>query len=334
MLTLSIRKEVVDQTWSVENIAREYAPPSWRHVFEAARNELSDVSDILAEQESVYGPYYPLKQDLFTAFHKTPLQNVKVVIMGMDPYPQGVIVNGVNVPRAVGVSFGTRQGDAIPSSLANIYKELANSVHGFQIPDHGDLSEWMCQGVLMLNACLTVRPGIPGSHGDIWLGFIKRVCTAISLVNPHCIYLLWGQQAQKLKPMLGERSVVFEAAHPSGQSARRGFFGCNHFNLVNQTLISQGHVGINWRISPMRLLAERTPVQMPPVTMPDLLPVSVSDLPSIPPLKRKHNDLPQIPTVPLPIIPNTTTRTHANGDSPPPNMTFINEVPVISAIVR
>lgn len=330
MLTLSVRREAVDQTWSVERIAREYAPPSWKKVFEEAHNELKDVSDILEADERTHGPYYPLKEDLFAAFHKTALQDVKVVIMGMDPYHQGIVLNGVNVPRAVGVSFGTRQGDSIPSSLQNIYKELAQSVHGFQIPDHGDLSEWMSQGVLMLNSCLTVRQGQAGSHGDIWHGFIKRVCAAIALVNPRCIYLLWGQQAQKLRPMLGERSVILEAAHPSGLSAKRGFFGCNHFNLVNSTLIAQKHVGINWRISPMRLLTERAPIDVATIFQP----VNVSELPSLPPLKRRSPDLPQIPTAALPIIPHTTTRTSTSPNNSPPNMAFINEAPVIPAIVR
>lgn len=330
MIKLSVRSAVIDQTWSVKRIADEYAPASWKKTFDDAKNEIADVSEILDEQERTYGPYYPLKQDLFAAFHKTPLHTVKVVILGMDPYHQGIVLNGVNVPRAVGCSFGVRQGDSIPSSLGNIYKELAKSVHGFQTPDHGDLSEWMSQGVLMLNACLTVRPGQAGSHGEIWHGFIKRVFTAIAEVNPYCIYLLWGQNAQKLKPMLGERSIVFEAPHPSGYSANRGFIGCNHFNLVNQTLISQGHVGINWRISPLRQLAERAPIVSP--TPLHLTPVSVQDLPSIPPLqpRRKSPEMPYVPNAPLPIIPHTS----GSPNNSPPTISFMNEVPIIPAIVQ
>jgi uracil-DNA glycosylase len=309
MLNLNVITQPVDQTWSIERIGRDARPVTWEAVFEDAGPELHDVSTILDEQERMYGMYYPLKKDLFTALHLTPLSGVKVVIIGQDPYPQTISVNGVSLPRAVGLSFSVRQEDSIPSSLQNIYTELANTVKGFVRPDHGDLREWARQGILLLNSCLTVRPGQPGSHGDIWLGFISKVFRAIAAVNPYCIYLLWGREAQKLKPMLGERSIILEAAHPSGLSARRGFFGCNHFNQVNEILIRQGKVGINWRISTLKeLRAPSAPVAIPvpretmtQAFQPKFVPIDVR-LP-VETNRSPSDTVPQIPQVPLPTAP-------------------------------
>lgn len=249
MFTLAVMDKPVDQTWPIEEVAKLY-PPTWEEVFENATNEIRDISQILNEQEINYGPYFPLKKDIFNAFYYTQLSKVKVVILGQDPYHQSIFVDGKNLPRSAGMSFSVRKEDSIPSSLQNIYTELSNSVFGFNRPNHGDLTHWAVQGVLMLNACLTVKPGKPGSHGDIWLGFINRVFKAIAMSNPRCIYLLWGKEVQKLRPMLGDKSIVLEAAHPSGLSANRGFYGCNHFVLVNEYLVKQGKTGINWSEAP------------------------------------------------------------------------------------
>lgn len=308
MLTLNVMNQPIDQTWSIERIATDARPITWEAVFEESKHELHDVSQILEERERTHGTYYPLKQDIFAAFHYTPLNNVKVVILGQDPYHQTITINGKSVPRAVGLSFSVRQEDSIPSSLQNIYTELANSVRGFRKPDHGDLREWARQGVLLLNTCLTVQPGQAGSHGDIWLGFIVRVFRAIAAVNPNCVYMLWGREAQKIKPILGERSIILEAAHPSGLSARRGFFGCNHFNLANDALIRQGKVGINWRISTLsELRAPSAPITVSPTTktavvhQPMLTPVNVDMLPMIIPLKQPVPKFPQV-QVPIPTV--------------------------------
>jgi uracil-DNA glycosylase len=261
MLTLNILRKPVDQEWTIKRIASEAPPTTWEKVFENAKAEIHDLSTILDEQERMFGQYYPLKKDIFAAFQYTSLANVKLVILGQDPYHQTININEtpnpnnptargtLTLPRAIGLSFSVRKEDTIPSSLKNIYAELANTVHGFRSPDHGDLREWARQGVLLLNTCLTVRPGNAGSHGDIWLGFISKVFKAIAIANPYCIYMLWGREAQKVKPMLGDHSIILEAAHPSGLSARRGFFGCNHFNIANDYLIKHGKIGINWCIN-------------------------------------------------------------------------------------
>jgi uracil-DNA glycosylase len=238
--------EEINKDWNIYQISKKFPPNSWEKVFKEAKNELKDVSEILQKDEEKNGEFFPLKSDIFRAFYLTPLTNTKVVIIGQDPYHNNVFLNGKTLPRAVGMSFSVRRDDAIPSSLQNIFTELSNTVKGFKPPCSGDLSTWAYQGVLLLNTCLTVRPGKPGSHGEIWLGFIYRVFKAISEVNPSCIFLLWGKEAQKLKTMIGEKSVILEAAHPSGFSARRGFFGCNHFNEVNKILLKQGKSEIKW----------------------------------------------------------------------------------------
>jgi uracil-DNA glycosylase len=141
-----------------------------------------------------------------------------------------------------------KKGTKIPSSLVNMFKEIKNTVTGFETPSHGDLTGWARQGVLLLNTCLTVRPASPGCHKEIWLGFIKKVINAIIDTNPNCIFVLWGRKAQKVRKMLGERATVLEAAHPSGFSAHRGFFGCNHFNQINTLLSESGQRQINWNL--------------------------------------------------------------------------------------
>lgn len=351
--TQQVKDYPIDQSWNVKRIAEEAPPESWEKVFEDAKYELEDVSKILDEQERIYGSYYPLKKDIFAAFQRTKLSDVKVVILGQDPYPQTISVNGKSVARAVGFSFSVRKEDSIPSSLRNIYIELANSVRGFTTPDHGCLEEWTNQGVLMLNSCLTIRPGSPGSHGDIWLGFINKVFRAIAEVNPYCIFLLWGREAQKIKPMLGERSIVLEAAHPSGLSARRGFFGCNHFNQVNHYLILQGKVGINWKISPLANLlhpdtqsthteTHQRKLNLAPVD-PNLLITAVSNKPTTAPQVNPSPKIPYVeqrkPVIPIILdIPNVKPKTpNIEKETPivetkksPTNKSIIPTIPKIN----
>lgn len=227
-------------------------PAAWQSVFQEARNELADISNSINIDEGQYGQCYPLRSDIFNAFWYTPLHRVNVVIVGQDPYPQALTLGDGSIgPRAVGLSFSVRRGDAIPSSLANIYKELQHSgMFGYRtLPDHGDLSAWCRQGVLLLNSCLTVRPGQPGSHGAVWSGFISRVLAAIAQVNPYCIFMLWGNQAREIKKLPGwsETFLRVEGVHPSGMNGNK-FVGCNHFRIVNDTLKAQGKRPIVWKV--------------------------------------------------------------------------------------
>ena len=244
-LVILEKEDIIDNSWTVIRVARKRAPLGWKKVFRNADLEILDVSHILENDKRVNGRFYPDCSILFRAFEITPLSSVRVVIIGQDPYHGS---NYDRTPQAQGMSFSVKRGAKIPSSLKNIYKEIRDSYPQFTIPSHGDLTGWAFQGVLLLNSCLTVRPGFPGSHKEIWLGFVKKVINAVIDTNPHCIFVLWGRKAQKVRKMLGERVTVLEAAHPSGYSAHRGFFGCGHFKIINEKLIELGQTQIDWNL--------------------------------------------------------------------------------------
>jgi len=243
----------VDNSWTIERIATECPPSGWESVFTESLPELRTTSYGIEVEKSMGHVIYPATKDIFQAFRLTPLSSVKVVIVGQDPYHSTSYNNNVAYPTAMGLSFSVRKWDNIPSSLQNIYKELSNTVPGFVTPDHGDLTSWAQQGVLMLNRSLTVRAGEADSHDPVvWDGFISKVMEAIKQVNPHCIYVLWGRNAQKLLSKIADPAVKLLSVHPSGLSAYKGFFGCNHFNLINQELHKQGKSAINWQLPLLR----------------------------------------------------------------------------------
>ena len=184
---------------------------------------------------------YPPTKDVFNAFRFTELSDVKVVILGQDPY------HGPN--QAHGLSFSVHPGVRIPPSLLNMYKELASSIEGFQIPNHGYLESWAKQGVLLLNTVLTVQAGLAHSHASLgWEKFTDRV---ISVINEHregVVFLLWGAHAQKKGSIIDQtRHHVLKTVHPSPLSAHRGFLGCGHFVKTNQLLEAQGFTPIDWQ---------------------------------------------------------------------------------------
>lgn len=186
---------------------------------------------------------FPAKSLIFNAFSHTPFEKVKVVIIGQDPY------HGIN--QAHGLAFSVQKGVPLPPSLKNIFKELQSEYKNYQYPNHGDLSQWANQGVLLLNATLTVESSDPGSHQNRgWETFTDRVIQILSEKRSGIIFLLWGKYAQaKSKLINKEKHIVLTAAHPSPLSAYNGFFGCNHFIKTNEILIQKGEKAINWQIS-------------------------------------------------------------------------------------
>ena len=228
---------------SILEVARKYTPKSWEDFFKNADPELELISEIVESKESSTGiTCFPERKNLFRAFEITPLSKVSVVIFGQDPYHQYL---DTGLPRAQGLSFSVCKEDTIPSSLQNIFKELKDDL-GVDNFAHGDLSYWGYQGVLLLNTSLTVTPDNPNSHGNIWKGFVNKVIKTINEVNPHCIYVLWGKNAQGLKKYISDTSHVLMTSHPSGLSARYGFYGCKHFSQINTILTSLGRRQINW----------------------------------------------------------------------------------------
>lgn len=182
---------------------------------------------------------FPPPKLIFNAFDHCSFDNVRVVILGQDPY------HGVG--QAHGLSFSVPDGVTPPPSLKNIYKELAADIGG-EIPTGGNLEHWADQGVLLLNATLTVRAGQAGSHQKKgWENFTDRVIQAISDSKEHVVFLLWGRYAQQKGARIDRsKHLVLEAAHPSPFSAHSGFFGCKHFSKTNAYLEEHGRKPIDW----------------------------------------------------------------------------------------
>ncbi len=195
------------------------------------------------EQENEQGTIvYPKHSDVFNAFNLTPFNEVKVVILGQDPY------HGAH--QAHGLSFSVQMGVAIPPSLKNIYKELQADIPEFSMPSHGDLTSWAKQGVLLLNSTLTVRSNQPGSHQKMgWEQFTDQAIRALSEQREGLVFMLWGRHAQVKASLIDpKKHVVLTAAHPSPFSAYNGFFGCTHFSKANAYLLSKGEKPISWQI--------------------------------------------------------------------------------------
>lgn len=184
---------------------------------------------------------YPPSEEIFTAFSLTDLDDVKVLILGQDPYHE--------VGQAHGLSFSVKPGIQIPPSLQNIYKELKDEM-GLYIPNNGYLTKWASQGVLMLNTVLTVRSGMANSHKGIgWEQFTDAAIEALNKLDKPIVYMLWGSNAQSKEKMLNnKKQLVLKAPHPSPLSAYRGFFGCNHFIKCNEFLKANGISEIDWQI--------------------------------------------------------------------------------------
>ncbi len=244
---LNITYDVIQM--SIAEYYTENCPKGWEHLFETARGELNHISNLLKDEKM----YYPLKTDIFKVYEMMKPEDIKVVLIGQDPYPQYINIDGIGTPRAMGMSFSVKRGDSIPSSLQNIFKELLRSVNGFIPPTHGDLSRWCKQGVFLLNIALTVEPGKPDSHTQLWMGFIKKTLGHILSINPKCIYMLWGNNAKSVIPFIG-KSEVLTTSHPSGFSCRMGFLGCDHFNKVNEILVKQGKKKIDWNLDDKPIL--------------------------------------------------------------------------------
>ena len=182
---------------------------------------------------------YPPSEDIFNAFHFTPLKEVKVLILGQDPYH--------DVGQAHGLCFSVQEGVAQPPSLQNIFKEI-HSETGAPIPASGDLTRWARQGVLLLNSLLTVRAHQPGSHqGKGWEQFTDAVIAALNREREHLVFLLWGSYAIRKGSLVdSSRHLVLTSPHPSPLSSYRGFFGNHHFTLCNDYLIQHGQQPILW----------------------------------------------------------------------------------------
>ncbi|NBW76136.1 MAG: uracil-DNA glycosylase [Sphingomonadaceae bacterium] len=224
----------------------ETVPESWREVLEPvlASARSRQLGGFLKAEEAAGKAIYPPRGLRLAALELTALDAVKVVILGQDPY------HGPG--QAHGLSFSVQDGVKVPPSLVNIYKELASDL-GLAVPRHGNLTHWARQGVLLLNAALTVEDGQPASHqGRGWEEITDAVIAAVAAKAEPCVFLLWGSHAQrKAQSVPGLRSshhLVLTAPHPSPLSAHRGFLGCRHFSQANAFLEDKGRGGVDWAL--------------------------------------------------------------------------------------
>ncbi|WP_296879550.1 uracil-DNA glycosylase [uncultured Methanobrevibacter sp.] len=199
--------------------------------------KIKDFIDEEYKSKTIYPPY----DEIFNAFKLTPLSNVKVVILGQDPYHEK--------GQAHGLAFSTPPGRPIPRSLKNIFKEI-NAEYGYPIPKSGCLESWANQGVFLLNTVLTVEEGNANSHSKCgWQTFTDNVIKLLNCQSQPIVFLLWGKQAEKKKELINNPNhLVLITSHPSPFSARRGFLGSNHFIKANEFLSNNGLEEINWEI--------------------------------------------------------------------------------------
>jgi uracil-DNA glycosylase len=216
--------------------------PSWLAALspETHREYWNKLQDFVAKERKEH-TVYPPEKDVFNAFRYTPLDKVKVFLLGQDPYP--------GAGQAHGLCFSVRPGIRLPGSLKNIYQELQDDL-GIAPVKHGYLASWARQGVLMLNACLTVRAEKPNSHANKgWEEFTDAAIKAVNDLKRPVVFLLWGAYAQKKIKLIDEsRHIIIKSAHPSPLSAANGFFGSKPFSKINDALKKLGEEPINWKL--------------------------------------------------------------------------------------
>lgn len=218
--------------------------PSWQNVLkdEFDKPYMTNLKNFLKQEKEVGQLVYPNNTDIFNAFKHTPFNKVKVVILGQDPYhgPQ----------QAHGLSFSVQKGIAIPRSLENIYKELTTDIPGFKKPSHGNLEDWANQGVLLLNATLTVRAHTAASHQKKgWETFTDEVIKKLSDMRTGLVFILWGAYAQSKIPLIDQsKHHIIKSVHPSPLSVERGFWGSKPFSKANDYLVKEGETPIDWQI--------------------------------------------------------------------------------------
>lgn len=218
--------------------------PSWKAELkeEFKKSYFLQIATFLKTEKALNKVIYPPGTLIFNAFNQTPFNKLKVVIIGQDPY------HGAG--QAHGLSFSVQNGIKPPPSLVNIYKEIQRDI-GIAMPkEYGNLTNWAQQGVLLLNAALTVRDGEPFSHAKFgWADFTDSVIQKISDKKKGVVFLLWGKFAQDKQVLIDEtKHHVLKAAHPSPFSADKGFFGCKHFSKTNEFLVKEGHQPIDWKL--------------------------------------------------------------------------------------
>ena len=217
-------------------------PESWREVLrnETSQPYFADLSEFVLRERKAF-TVFPSEHEVFTSLQLTSPDDVRIVIVGQDPY------HGAG--QAHGLSFSVQHGTRIPPSLRNIYAELHSDLD-VPLPSHGNLEAWAKQGVLLLNSTLTVREGEAGSHaGHGWETFTDAIISYLGSRQEHIVFVLWGAHAGKKTSLIGQHHTVITSVHPSPLSAHRGFFGSRPFSQANRALSNRNQPEINWMIA-------------------------------------------------------------------------------------
>lgn len=221
---------------------------SWKPILESEfeKNYFKEIEHFVANQAAQGKTIFPKEEDVFSIFNAVDFEDVKVIVLGQDPYHGD--------KQAHGLSFSVPVGTKIPPSLRNIYKELASDV-GFSIPNHGNLQSWANQGIFLLNAVLTVNANEAASHKNAgWEHFTDAIISKLSQEREHLVFLLWGSFALKKSSLIDQsKHLILSTVHPSPLSAHRGFLGCKHFSATNSYLTQKEKVPINWQIEDKNL---------------------------------------------------------------------------------
>ena len=227
--------------------------PHWQQIIEQEQQQdyYCQLQESITQQSAQGITIFPEEKDVFHAFEFCDLADVKVVVLGQDPYHGVGKGDYCNQPQAHGLAFSVTTNIKTPPSLVNIYKELVTDIEGFITPTHGNLTSWAEQGVLLLNTVLTVQQGQAHSHAKLgWERFTDEIISQINQYNDGCVFILWGAHAQKKgRSIDGSKHLVLNGPHPSPLSAYRGFFGCQHFSKANTWLLNQGKSAIDWRLN-------------------------------------------------------------------------------------
>ena len=230
-------KLVYEGKMEIYEYLQENVPIGWEDVFKESMVGIKSACKHLKEKNINYGPAPNL---VFRAYQLVPPEKVKVVIFGMNPYPTADVANGL--------CFSSNRNYPVQASLKRIYLEIKNNIPEFVTPQHGDLTAWAQQGVLLLNKSLTVKIGFPKDHLHIWMNLITTTINHLSNNNKNIIWIMWGGDAQKLDDIIGEKGIKLKAAHPSPTNTYGGFLGCGHFKEINRLLTEKGMEPINWNL--------------------------------------------------------------------------------------
>jgi uracil-DNA glycosylase len=238
----------IPDSWTIWDMATKRPPPGWLDLFKRCQEILKEIDEDHHDEDGQMIEFRPEVSLVFRAFEMTPLELIRIIIIGQDPYYD--VSRKTGRSKACGAAFSLNPDEplSIAPSLANIFKELKKEYPKYKIPKHGDLSYWMNQGVLLLNKDLTVKPGKAGTLEGYWRPFLNEIVKAIRKARPKAVWMLWGKNAQELESVIQSEKYVLKSPHPSPMSADRGFFGNNHFKEANRLLLESKQEEIDWQI--------------------------------------------------------------------------------------